>query len=446
MFNPFGDKSLSDLTVEDIAKLVADGVTEGHYVEYKSELPNAADLAKAVASFANAHGGWLFFGVESDPTTNAATQAPGLDTGEVGKLADRVRDAVVGNLSPVPAYFGKAIDVAADRLVYVVQVPEGDETPYIHRNGRIYRRHGAGGDPVPENNRYEVDDLYQRAQRSVERFRQFATLPWSMPRWQADQPLGWLELYTWPKYRPEVTLERFRELADPAEERKWWSAEEAWEVGPSEVRLPGTCCVPFDQASSWAAGYSVSQLAGSAGPRAVPLTVEVRYYGACRAFIPLHSWEGRLDEELEADLSGRWGEEARGGLVLFDGEDAFRALFTLAVKCARLAAKWGAVGPLRVRTRADNCWCHVPYFPTGAFREFVTGNGWPVCRRQRADFPDDVARQPYQEIDGASPGDFAMEVTTAALRSLGIPAGRAAGIMVGSIFGAGDRPPGEGLQ
>ena len=62
------EKRLSDLGIEDLERLIRDGVPEGKALEYKQALPTDTDGDKKefladVSSFANTAGGFLIYGM-----------------------------------------------------------------------------------------------------------------------------------------------------------------------------------------------------------------------------------------------------------------------------------------------------------------------------------------------------------------------------------------------
>lgn len=64
-------RNIHDITVDDLNSLIADQVEEGKTIDYKLELPtNGYDSKKEfladVSSFANAQGGFLFFGIREE--------------------------------------------------------------------------------------------------------------------------------------------------------------------------------------------------------------------------------------------------------------------------------------------------------------------------------------------------------------------------------------------
>ena len=80
-YTPF-NKTINEPDETDILGILR-GVSEGWYVEYKSELPKIRDVAKSLSSFANQYGGWLFIGVEEDKKSKTAAGFPGTDIGNV---------------------------------------------------------------------------------------------------------------------------------------------------------------------------------------------------------------------------------------------------------------------------------------------------------------------------------------------------------------------------
>ena len=59
LFSPF-DNQLESLSAPDLERLR--DVAEGWYIEYKSEVSKAPDIAKSISALANTYGGWIFYG------------------------------------------------------------------------------------------------------------------------------------------------------------------------------------------------------------------------------------------------------------------------------------------------------------------------------------------------------------------------------------------------
>ena len=169
-FNPFG-KRIADLTAPDLAVLKT--VIEGWHVEYKRTDVGTSRLAKAISSFANTYGGWLFLGIEEagkgDPV---AGSFPGIPVVEVDTARQHIRQAAAQHLNPTPHFETKVIegpcahiDLPEGNVVIVAHVPQSVTAPHIHKDGRIYRRVGDSSEPKPETDRFAIDQLSERANR-----------------------------------------------------------------------------------------------------------------------------------------------------------------------------------------------------------------------------------------------------------------------------------------
>lgn len=166
IFNPFG-KRLREVTEEDLEVLKS--VAEGWNVEYKRGTQNPKKIAKSISSFANSYGGIYFIGIEADTSTNFATGFVGVEDSP-----DIIRNSVRGHLQPFPYFETFSINLSNGKKVLMAVILEGRNPPYIHSNGRIYRRQEAASDPIPESNRHAIDELYRKALKyegELEKFR-----------------------------------------------------------------------------------------------------------------------------------------------------------------------------------------------------------------------------------------------------------------------------------
>ena len=185
IFNPFG-KGLREVKEEDLEVLKS--VAEGWNVEYKREKPNPKKIAKAISSFANSYGGIYFIGIEADSSTNFATDFIGVEDSP-----DVIRDSVRGHLQPFPYFETFSINLNNGKKVLMAVIPEGGNPPYIHSDGRIYRRQEAASDPLIENNRHTIDELYRKALKYEKELEEFRNFDLTFCRGEGDIP--YLELY-----------------------------------------------------------------------------------------------------------------------------------------------------------------------------------------------------------------------------------------------------------
>jgi hypothetical protein len=168
-YNPF-DKLLRDVEASDLNVLRT--VSEGWYVEYKSEVPKASAIAKSIAAFANTYGGWLFYGIAEKPgAENVADQFPGIARDAVDATLQRIRQAVAQGLNPCPHFDTRVIwgpeetiGLEADCGIICITIPRGHAAPFIHNGGHIYRRVADGSEPRPESDRFVLDQLWRRGE------------------------------------------------------------------------------------------------------------------------------------------------------------------------------------------------------------------------------------------------------------------------------------------
>lgn len=170
-FNPF-DKNLHDLAKEDLIRLIQNNVAEGYFVEYKTNIPDSKKIGKSIASFANTYGGWYIVGVKTD-SHNVASEICGFSLNECRDPISVVRDSIKEYVDPTPVFFIKVIEIETDKVVLVAQVPGNQETPFIHRDGRVYRRKHDSSDPDPESNRHSFDRLIDRGRDIQNQFKNF---------------------------------------------------------------------------------------------------------------------------------------------------------------------------------------------------------------------------------------------------------------------------------
>lgn len=240
MFNPF-DKPIDSLREEDLQTLIGREVAEGLYVEYKREFPGNDKIGQSVASFANTYGGWYIVGIEADRQTNAAKVLVGIDLAVDKDPISKIREIAKSHIDPFPALETKLVQLSSGRSVLVVEIPDGQDKPFISRNGRIYRRQADSSDPVYEKDRYTIDQLYTEGKKFEEAFRKRLAEESELT---PDDQRGWLKLLISP-YPPcvwkEPELMRQERLADLLKSSSqprpisYYSSSDAWK---------GT--IPFD--------------------------------------------------------------------------------------------------------------------------------------------------------------------------------------------------------
>jgi len=167
------DKPLENLSEADLLTLQGEGVEEGVLLDYKADWIDNKKLAKAVASFANTHGGHLVIGVAADKDRNVPVSIPGLEM--VDGIKEKVGAVCRSRISPAPVFRMKLIPLSdkPGRTVLVIEVPESPQPPH-YVNGVIYVRNGESSRPLePLRNFFLIEKLYEKRAFQEERLERF---------------------------------------------------------------------------------------------------------------------------------------------------------------------------------------------------------------------------------------------------------------------------------
>ncbi len=321
-------KRLEFLDESDLMTLFDEEVEEGLLLDYKSDWIDNKKLAKAVASFANTHGGHLIIGVSADKERNIPIGLPGVES-QAG-VKERVGAICRSRISPAPVFRMKLIPLRErpDRSVLVIEVPESPQTPH-YVNGVIYVRNGEASQPLEAlRNFYLIEKLYEKRAFQEERVERMVSQRQSTHRFnKADYSLA---LLTCPSLPGRSPLPLFR--------REFYHfLEKLWDYGGHKI-APRALTL-FNE-SRWQERVAIisddgliDQAAGVCFPARsrerlhevklfqdlLPIALEravevyqhglVQYYGSLRIRVLLHGTQGRRllmgndeeDEEKETD-------------------------------------------------------------------------------------------------------------------------------------------------
>ena len=165
------NKPMSEWTLEELSVLLGDEQwRESATIDYKCEF-RASDegFKKDVCAFANAQGGYLFFGIGEDdgvPVEIAGIENVGLD-----KFNLAISNALSASVEPIrPAYESHVVPIDNTLCVLIVHVFEGVNKPYRVRNeGRFWIRGNAGN----ENMSYKtIEDMFLRTSVQKDKLQQ----------------------------------------------------------------------------------------------------------------------------------------------------------------------------------------------------------------------------------------------------------------------------------
>ena len=364
-------------------------IAEGLYVEYKSAFPLAVKVAHSVASFANTHGGWYIVGIKTDEN-NEPQSIEGFDLALNPNPKEWLRDVIKSNVDPVPHVESKLVRLSTGKVVLVAYVPESLETPHITRDGRIYRRNAEGSDPVPEINRYVVDQLYERGKRFKEYLRRFCRSEFAYSKAQEKQ--GWFLAYIIPYplgsfEAPDFTKQKLDEL------RKHFAGTSTFfgilSMGiPFQIMQNSLDSVTLRQTKREQLAY-------------LTLTVRIFRNGAAKFLVPLQYVDPlapRSEYASSAAFQELVSHLSRSETQLFriiDGYGLFTAFMVLTAKHIEFLRKsdW-AESNLLVAYELQETWRHIMFFDSEEFTEQLQTHGVPVCHESRGRIPATLEKDP----------------------------------------------------
>jgi hypothetical protein len=200
-YYPF-ENELENIDSTDL--LLLRNVSEGWYIDYKSQGLKISDFAKHLSAFANQYGGWLILGVcESQDGSRTAETFKGIASNELDKITRDIREASAAHISPEVLYEEKVINGPIDHIgleagfsILVVGVPMSHNTPHIHSSGRIYRRLADQSKPKEETDRFILDELWKRGKSHKDEVTRFLTTLPELPPNQQSSP--WIHIYLKP--------------------------------------------------------------------------------------------------------------------------------------------------------------------------------------------------------------------------------------------------------
>ncbi|ODS36656.1 hypothetical protein BEH94_11740 [Candidatus Altiarchaeales archaeon WOR_SM1_SCG] len=379
IFNPFG-KPFKD--VEEIDLNTLNTVAEGWYVEYKREKQKGKKIAKSISSFANSYGGIYFVGIEHDDKTNCAKNILGVDDSP-----DIIRDSVSGNLQPFPYFETFSIPLAIGKKVIMVVISEGGNPPYIHSDGRIYRRQEAASEPIHESNRHTVDMLYTKAEKYMKKLEEFRKIDYNFCMGESNPHL---EIFINTKPFNHFTVPdlfnnaKFSEILSKFSEK--YTIKE--KIGDSEVSIGGN--IPFDTLNTYPNSIAIRQRIGN-DITYNGLTVELDIYGNTKILIPLIN--AKLDDYNKFDenymnVTKKYHPDSFYSLTFLDPINIFGGIMGILNRYSNFLLSYGYEDSIEIKVRLINCYGSTLYFYSKRFIEHIEKCGLPVCMKEEQYFPE----------------------------------------------------------
>jgi len=143
----FRGRKLSEVTEQDLQRLINDEVQERDTIEYKSAMYGHTDeekreLLKDISSMANHRGGYLIIGIEENGE-GIPTKLAGI---EAGNHVERIRDSCLDNIEKrIIELDVEDVPLTSGKVVVVVSIPESLNAPHMitfKGLNQFWKRHG----------------------------------------------------------------------------------------------------------------------------------------------------------------------------------------------------------------------------------------------------------------------------------------------------------------
>jgi predicted HTH transcriptional regulator len=145
------NKSIGDISEQDLQTLIAQKEVEGKTIEYKQELPRNTDADKKefladISSFSNSSGGDLIYGMVEDK--GMPKTLDGLDIKDFDQVKQRLENLVRNGIEPrIPSLNIQPVPLSNTRTALVIRVPKSWSNPHRVRyqgHDKFYSRNSAG--------------------------------------------------------------------------------------------------------------------------------------------------------------------------------------------------------------------------------------------------------------------------------------------------------------
>lgn len=370
IYNPFGIP-FADVKADNLE--ILKNVAEGWFVEYKKEGQNGNKIAKSVSSFSNSYGGIYFLGIEANKN-NKAENIIG-----VSDSPDRIRDSLRNNCNPFPIFDTYTIKLSDGNNVIMVVIPEGENPPYIHIDGRIYRRLGASSDPISENDRHTIDMLYNKSRKYLDEIEEFRN---SELTYCKGDEVPHLEVYI--NVKPFRSYRIYDLFQEEEREKLLKLFNDKTVIGNKDYSVEGK--IDFDTISTYNRSIVIRNQKGI-DLAYNGLTVEIDVFGNLKLLIPISKRKFESDKYYKrfAELKDKY--TGANIIDFLDARSLYGAITCLVhIYCKYLFDK-GYKESVEVKLRLTNCYRSSLYMSSDKYIEHIERYGLPICMKDEQYFP-----------------------------------------------------------
>ena len=293
-------------------------------------------------------------------------------------------------------------------------MPEGPNSPYVHNDGRIYRRVGDSSQPKEVTDRTTFDALALRGEETRSRLAE--RVLWSPATSEAEENQPYLHLSI---------------LSDPYETMGHWYSGSFSDF--SEV-MKGSA-LPFDNIYSSPDGFIARQI-GQNNPDKRLLTWH--FSRKCHSFItmPISTLHAHVSHPIwtEYDIGMSFMSQLAstqiGNRPVLELNSVLNFLGASFHRHRVLVGRSNVRGPFYLKARLENIWRTIPFVDHSNYLEHVNSHGFPFVRVTEFTVPEETGLNGFvitKEFDQApgeedqAVGDGAILLGMRILNALGIP-------------------------
>jgi hypothetical protein len=282
------------------------------------------------------------------------------------------------------------VNLDADRAVLIVYIPEDQETPFITKDGRIYRRLSDSADPVPETNRYAIDRLVDKGKEVIKRYEKFCCddRVFSEPEVRG----AWVNLFLSPY--PSGLINTYKSISIKELEKllKHSRAPSKANLGKSfrmvTDKLKMKWSVPFDAVQLTYKSIIFKQVL----PKQIAfncLAIELFTDGSAKFYIPVPTRLIVKSQKVKKALR----KFPKGQTRLLTYFDAGK-LWMVILYFFNFYLKWLGKQPSLMKLKAaiiiDNVSRYVPIVDSDEFAEYIKKFGLPVLQTNTIRIPEEI--------------------------------------------------------
>jgi hypothetical protein len=297
-----------------------------------------------------------------------------------------VHDSVRDSVNPFPEFEVHTVKLDSGKAVLIIAVPEGLDAPYIHADGTVYRRQQSSSDPLVENNRFTIDELYARKKILKEELDRFRSVDYGFNKGEDNQPF----LVTYVNLTPfNAFLLKDFFSADRLDSVKGHFSSEfrIEDLIDGERRVTMSGSMKIDQAMFYENSISLRYLSQQ-NLSYHSISIELFSNGNIKILQPLQTvgYPERNDAEFGSLLTEK-GLKVESPVTYIPLSSICSPLIGVIQRYLDLLSIEEYSGRIEFSFETMNCYRTIVYSNTLAYRSHVRRFGIPLCMKPRQVFP-----------------------------------------------------------